>query len=174
MRTIFYLLAALLSNVALTSVTNPFPAPEIEEAMKALLTEVRQNQMWPSRPHQVKRRRYSTSNKNIITSSMIQRTDLLSSSIVSSGVFQYVNSILAAAVPERELAEASRDLETFAQTPLHERPWFEGLPADVKEFLFTVAQANQRLQESWQVEAMTKMEAESFAREYEMREKRYR
>lgn len=43
--------------------------------------------------------------------------------------------------------------ETFARTPLHERPWYEGLPADVKEYLAIVAQANQRPKESWQVGA---------------------
>lgn len=92
-------------------------------------------------------------NRNIIQSLMIQRIKLSSSSNVSPSVLEYVNSILAAVVPERELTEASRDPETFAQTPLQERPWYEGLPADVKEYLAIVAQANQRPKESWQVGA---------------------
>jgi len=153
MHTVFYLLAALVFNVAHASITQKLSIPEIQEAMKALVDEVREDQMWPSRPHQINRREYPNPNRNIIQSLMIQRIKLSSSSNVSPSVLEYVNSILAAVVPERKLTEASRDPETFAQTPLHERPWFEGLPADVKEYLVTVAQANQRLKESWQVGA---------------------
>ncbi len=60
MHTVFYLLAALVFNVALASITKKLSIPEIQEAMKALVDEVREDQMWPSRPHQINRRQYPT------------------------------------------------------------------------------------------------------------------
>lgn len=136
--------------------------------MKALVVEVRKDQMWPSRPHEINRGQYPTPKNNIIQKSMTERIDLSSSIIVSPNVVECVNSILAAVVPERELLEASRDPETFAQTPLHETPWFEGLPADVREYLSTVAQANRRLKESWQIGATKKVETKNSAGKHDM------
>ena len=50
-------------------------------------------------------------------------------------------------MPERELEEAQDSPSTFASTPLCERPWYEGLPADVKEYLAHMAKAEARMAE---------------------------
>lgn len=145
-----YLLAVLLFAIVLASATEGLSSPELEEAMKALISKVRKDQMWPSRPHQLSRPQHQAPTENFIQSLIHPHVTPPSSSIVVPSILKCVNSILAAVVPEQELMEAGRDPEMFAQTPLPERPWFEGLPADVKEYLVTVAQADQRLKESWQ------------------------
>lgn len=52
---ISYLLAVLLFAIVLASATERLSSPELEEAMKALISKVRKEQMWPSRPHQMSR-----------------------------------------------------------------------------------------------------------------------
>jgi len=144
-----YLLAVLLFAIVLASATERLSSPELEEAMKTLVAKVRADQMWPSRPHQMSRQQYQAPNEIFIQSLILPHITPSSSSIVIPSILEYVNSILAAVVPERELTEARRHPKTFAQTSLHERPWYEGLPADVKEYLAIVALANQRPKESW-------------------------
>ena len=50
-------------------------------------------------------------------------------------------------VPESELDEAQDNPSAFASTPLTERPWYEGLPAAVKEYLSHMAEAEARMAE---------------------------
>lgn len=59
--------------------------------------------------------------------------------------YNYVNVILSAAVPEHELEEAQDNPDAFTSTPLNERPWYEGLPADVKDYLAHMAKAEMEL-----------------------------
>lgn len=145
-----YLQAVLLLAVALASAAERLSSPELEEAMKALISKVRKDQMWPSRPHQLGRQQHQAPKDGFIQSLILPHVTPSSSSIVIPSILECVNSILAAVVPEQELMEAGRNPEMFAQTPLPERPWYQGLPADVKECLVTVVQADQRLKESWQ------------------------
>ena len=69
------------------------------------------------------------------------------SSAIDQDRYEYVNSILSAVVPESELEEAQNSPGTFALIPLNERPWFEGLPADVKEYLAHMAKAEAKMAE---------------------------
>ena len=55
--------------------------------------------------------------------------------------YNYINSVLSAVVPESELAEAQDNPTTLALIPLNERPWYEGLPTDVKDYLARMAKA---------------------------------
>ncbi|KAL8789917.1 MAG: hypothetical protein Q9195_006627 [Heterodermia aff. obscurata] len=69
------------------------------------------------------------------------------SSAIDQERYEYVNSILSAVVPESELQEAQDNPSTFALIPLNERPWFDGLPADVKEYLAHMAKAEAKMAE---------------------------
>ena len=50
-------------------------------------------------------------------------------------------------VPDSDFQEAQDDPTAFASTPLTERPWYEGLPAAVKEYLSHMAKAEARMAE---------------------------
>ncbi|CAF9917876.1 MAG: hypothetical protein HETSPECPRED_003612 [Heterodermia speciosa] len=123
MHSIPYVIAALLFVASLV-VADTIVVADFEPAMIAVITQNHQEQTL-----------------------IFPHINPQESSAIDQDRYEYVNSILSAVVPESELEEAQNSPGTFALIPLNERPWFEGLPADVKEYLAHMANAEAKMAE---------------------------
>ena len=148
MHSVFYILATFLSIVIFASATNDLSLPEMENAMKALITKVREEQVCPSRSRRTIRPRQSQPTPIITHQTLnLPHVNLSTSSAIKRETYEYVNSVLSAVMSKKELEEAQNDPEDLEKKPLRERHWYAGLPADVKEYLTTVGQADQRFED---------------------------
>ena len=150
MHFIFHFSVALLSTATFASASNDLSRPEIDRAMKSLVSKVREEQIWPSRPQQAMNQddvALDTSYHTII----FPHINPLSSSVVTQGTYKYVNAVLSTLIPASELQEAKADPDAYARTPLPERPWYKALPADVKEYIAVVSEADRKMKASQDV-----------------------
>ncbi|KAL8825445.1 MAG: hypothetical protein Q9191_004413 [Dirinaria sp. TL-2023a] len=107
----------LISN----TLANDVSLSDIEQAMMSLVTKVRGEQ------------------------TLIFPHVNTSPSAVRHGDYYFVNSVLSAVVPKSDLVEAKKDPDGFARIPFSQRPWYTGLPADVKEYLRAVEKAEEEI-----------------------------
>lgn len=134
MHLIFFFIAALLSTIALASAAGDMSPPEREEALKALVAQVRKDQMWPPRPHRIYCPQYTVPDKELSQSPILPDIDASHPSGLINSDTKHVDSILAAVAPESKLAKVRKARDMFAQPTLHERSRYEDLPAAIKEY----------------------------------------
>lgn len=147
MRPLLYFLLALLSIATLTYTAEGLPLSEADKAMKDLITKVRTEQIWPSRPDRNKLRR-DAAHQPPSQSIIFPRLDAFISAAIKQSTYEYANSVLSAVIPAHELEQVRDDPSTFAETLLRGKHWYKGLPADVKEYLAIMGAADKEVKKS--------------------------
>ena len=143
MHFMFHFSVALLSTATFASASNDPSRQETDRAMKSLVSKVRHEQIWPSRPEQA-------TSEDDVAPEISYHTIIFPhinpiSSVVTQGIYEYVNAVLSTLIPASELQEAKTDPDAYARTPLRERPWYKALPADIKEYLAVVGEADRKM-----------------------------
>ena len=142
MHTILYILLALLSITGYTYATDELSLSEVDLAMKALITRVRAEQIWPSTPRRTRDRQDSVPQTSS-QSPIHPRLDHSTSDTIKQSTNHYIHSVVSAIVPARELQQAETDPVAFARTH-----WYQSLPVDVKDYLALLGHAEGRVEES--------------------------
>ena len=142
MHSIPHMIAALLFVASLV-VANDIVVADLEPAMITVITQSHQEQVGYACTTYVLSTWLTWPSQTLI----FPHINPQESSAIDQERYQYVNSILSAVVPQSELEEAQDNPSTYALIPLNERPWFEDLPADVKDYLMHMAKAEARMAE---------------------------